>query len=463
MTGNRFFMYLSAIDSPRFMGRTLPLFLSLLCSSLAFGQAARLVFNNAAATMGSHPWVVFSPTSPGAYVVIDNPATTGIQQLVTTANVPVIKSEHETNKLRWATGATVGTFDVPFSTTSGVAMPLSVNKTTAGAGAGSIIFSTYNSLAIGTPVASGWNNDLYRPSDVTHMHDEPTGGANNSDNAIDRFWIIDAGEAGYAYTTKPAVTLAIGFDPAESAINGGNSPALAAANGNLVAQRFNSPLQKWYDIAVLGAQTGNAVGAVSPAPADFFRSWTLSNKLLPLPIQLAAWGGECQGRTVMLKWATASEQDNQWFTIERSRDAQDWAAVGTVPGAGNSSTMLEYSFVDADALPLAYYRLRQTDLNGTSTVSATIAVGCGTGGGTTIVNAWDEGDHLSLAVSSTQDGVYDLTLMDAQGKVMAVQAAQAIGTGITTLHVPKRGIATGIYLVQLQNSTNRMSRRVHLW
>ena len=443
------------------MLRIPPLLLGLFIFMQGHGQAARLVFQNI--DDSNHPWLVYSPGGTGTYVVVDNPATTGIQQLITTANVPVIKSEHEQNKLRWATGGATGTYAVPFSTASGVPMPLTVNKTTAGAGAGSIIFSTYNSQSIGVPLNAGWNNLAYMPSDVTHMHDEPTGVANNSDNAIDRFWIIDAGESGYAYSTKPAVTITFGFDPEETKVNGGNTAGLDWANGNLVAQRFNAPLNKWFDVAPYGSQTGYAVGGASPAPADFFRSWTLSNKLLPLPIQLAAWGGECQGRTVMLKWATASEQDNQWFTIERSRDAQDWAAVGTVPGAGNSSTMLEYSFVDADALPLAYYRLRQTDLNGTSTVSATIAVGCGTGGGTTIVNAWDEGDHLSLAVSSTQDGVYDLTLMDAQGKVMAVQAAQAIGTGITTLHVPKRGIATGIYLVQLQNSTNRMSRRVHLW
>jgi hypothetical protein len=60
------------------------------------------------------------------------------------------------------------------------------------------------------------------------------------------------------------------------------------------------------------------------------------------------------------------------------------------------------------------------------------------------------------------DGVYDLTLMDAQGKIITTRASQVINTGITTLRVDKRGISTGIYMVQLLNSTNMMSRRVHL-
>ncbi|HRQ84564.1 MAG TPA: T9SS type A sorting domain-containing protein, partial [Flavobacteriales bacterium] len=342
------------------------------------------------------------------------------------------------------------------------AMPLSVQVTTAGSADGSLVFSTYNSLAVGTPVNAGYDNNGYRPSDVTHMHDEPTGTANNSSNAIDRFWIIDAGEGSYAYTTKPAVNITFGFDPVETNGNGGNDPAIQAANGNLVAQRFNSSLGLWYDILPLGAQSGNTVGSVNPAPADFLRSWTLSNKNLPLPITLAAWEGRCDGGAVKLAWTTASEQDNLFFTIEKSRNATDWAAIGTVPGAVNSSQMIQYSFVDEDAHGLAYYRLRQTDINGSSTVSNTLAVGCGTGNGTAIVNAWDDGGYLNLVVSSTIDGAYDLVLMDAQGKVMASRGAQTINTGTTTLRVDKRDIATGIYVVQLYNSTNMMSRRVHL-
>ncbi len=423
--------------------------------------------------MNNHPWVVFNPdnnpaTNPGTYLVLDNSNSNAITQLgVTTA--PVIKSETELNKIRWATGSATGTYVIPFSTTSGVSMPLSLNKSTAGTGLGSIIFSTYNSLGktTGSPVITGWNNNNYRPSDVTHMNDEPTGLVNNSENAIDRFWIIDAGEGSYAYTAKPTVNITFGFDPNESFINGvtGNNPVLnSISNTNLVAQRFNSSINFWYDILPMGAQTSTTEvsGVIPPSPASFYRSWTLSNTLQPLPITLVEWDGQCEDRVVKLTWTTASEQDNHHFTIEKSRNANEWAAIGTVPGAGNSSSMISYSFTDDGAQGLAYYRLRQTDINGTNTVSNVIAAGCGTDNGTAIVNAWDDGDYLNLVVSSTLDAVYDLTLMDAQGKLMTTRASQVINTGSTTLRVDKRGIATGIYMVQLLNSTNVMSRRVHL-
>lgn len=445
---------------------------TLLCQ----GQAARLVFYGTSAALGQHPYVVFNPdpntaTNPGAYLVLANPNANAISyQGGLTSNAPIIKSEAEQNKIRWATGTSTGTYIIPWSTGGWIpdaAMPLTVEITTAGSGgaAPSLIFSTFNSQGktTGAPVATGWNNNNYRPSDVTHMNDMPTGAVNNSINAIDRFWIIDAGEGSYAYTTRPDVDITFGFDPREADLNGGNAAALNAGNNNLVAQRFNPGTGLWYDILPMGTQSGNTVGgAVPPAVGDFLRSWTLSNKNLPLPIQLVAWEGTCDGGTVLLKWATATEQDNAFFTVEKSRDALEWTAVGTVPGAGNSNGMLTYSFIDTERTSLAYYRLRQTDINGTSTVSGTIAVGCGTDNGTAIVNAWDDGSLLNVVVSATMDGLYDLALMDAHGKVVALHPALTILAGSTTLQVDKRDLATGIYLVQLYNNNQRLGRKVHL-
>jgi hypothetical protein len=442
------------------MKRVCTLLLCGISIPLCHGQAARLVLNNASASV--HPWIVFNPANnTGTYLVIQNPAPTGITQLIT-QNVPVIKSEQEENKVRWAVGTSTGSYVVPYSTASGVAMPLTVDVTGAGTGAGSLVFSTYNSLSIGTAVASGWNNDTYKPSDVTHMLDMPSGSVNNSNNAIDRFWIIDAGEGSYAYTTKPSVDITFGFDPVETAVNGGNSAGLDASNNNLVAQRFNSTLTFWYDVAVMGSQSGNTVGGVSPAPADLFRSWTLSNKLMPLPIQLVAWKGSCADGVVKLEWTTASEKDNAWFTVEKSSDLQHWWAIGTMPGAGNSDHPIHYVFTDAEGGDMAYYRLRQTDINGTDEVSGMIAVGCGESAGTEIVNAWQQDHQLDLEVVSGIDGLYDLDLVDVNGQRLRRLSGQVIRPGRTLLHVDVQDLAVGIYVVRLSNGVRAMARRVHL-
>lgn len=414
-----------------------------------YGQGARLVLNG-------DPYVVFDTTSAATtYIVVDNPATDAIT--TTPAGRGNIVSEREKNRIRWTQAATTGTYTIPFTTRSNVKIPLVVTKTTTGAVAAtsSMVFATYNWKGT-TTSANAWNNLLYKPSDVTHMNDYPTGSVNNSANAVDRFWIIDPSQATFNYTTLPAVTLTFNYDPAELV-----APNTATA-ATIGAQRFKTATQQWGDMMPQGTAAAGQVSGAAIAAGDFFRSWTLASVVTPLPIQLVAWNGTCKGETVELSWTTASEQDNDHFTIEKSADAATWTEIGQVQGAGNHSGMLHYSFIDQDGKGLAYYRLSQTDLDGTTATFDVIAAGCDAPDGIEIVNAWDDGDDLNVVVSSTLDGMYDLSLMDTQGKVMTVRPSQVINTGATTLKVNKGTIATGVYVVQLQNASNVMTRRVIL-
>ncbi|MBK8706464.1 MAG: hypothetical protein IPN33_24790 [Saprospiraceae bacterium] len=66
-----------------------------------------------------------------------------------------------------------------------------------------------------------------------------------------------------------------------------------------------------------------------------------------------------------MEWATATETDNAYFTIERSKDGRQFEAIAQVPGAGNSTIPLDYALTDENPLKgHSYYRLRQTDYNG---------------------------------------------------------------------------------------------------
>nr|WP_294860700.1 PKD domain-containing protein [uncultured Fluviicola sp.] len=86
-----------------------------------------------------------------------------------------------------------------------------------------------------------------------------------------------------------------------------------------------------------------------------------------LPIGLVSFEATAlDNNSVRLNWETSSEQDNDYFTVERSLSGVDgWEAIGIVSGAGNSETPKYYSMMDN--LPLSgvsYYRLKQTDYNG---------------------------------------------------------------------------------------------------
>ena len=87
-----------------------------------------------------------------------------------------------------------------------------------------------------------------------------------------------------------------------------------------------------------------------------------------LPIELIRFDASKAGNNVDLEWTTATEINNSHFTIERSTDGFQWTEVGIVEGQGNSSNNHTYKLTD-DALYAAdgivYYRLKQTDFDGT--------------------------------------------------------------------------------------------------
>lgn len=98
----------------------------------------------------------------------------------------------------------------------------------------------------------------------------------------------------------------------------------------------------------------------------------------PLPVVLTAWAAQRQAVGVRLRWATASEQQNARFDVQRSADGRAFATIATVPGGGTTFQPASYTVHDALAPPAAlYYRLRQVDVGGAATFSPVVAVGPG--------------------------------------------------------------------------------------
>jgi len=102
----------------------------------------------------------------------------------------------------------------------------------------------------------------------------------------------------------------------------------------------------------------------------------------PLPISLLSFDAVCKNDIVNINWSTASETNNDYFTIERSTDATNWEFVNNIPGNGNSNTVMYYSANDDKPYNgTSYYRLKQTDFNGQSETFSPVAVICGDAGG----------------------------------------------------------------------------------
>jgi hypothetical protein len=91
----------------------------------------------------------------------------------------------------------------------------------------------------------------------------------------------------------------------------------------------------------------------------------------PLPVNLISFDATViDDKSVQLEWATATESNNDFFTVERSTNTLFWEAVTEVNGAGNSSIEISYAALDNDPYwETSYYRIRQTDFDGKFTFS----------------------------------------------------------------------------------------------
>ena len=94
-----------------------------------------------------------------------------------------------------------------------------------------------------------------------------------------------------------------------------------------------------------------------------------------LPIELLYFNGVVCETGNKLYWSTASENNNNYFNIEKTRDGKIWNSISNMKGVGNSSTQLYYSFVDEDVENIInYYRLKQTDYDGKFKYSEIISI-----------------------------------------------------------------------------------------
>jgi len=96
-----------------------------------------------------------------------------------------------------------------------------------------------------------------------------------------------------------------------------------------------------------------------------------------LPVNLVSFiARKLLNSSVQLEWTTASEINNSHFTVEKSFDAVDWQIVEEISGAGNSTSVNHYQTIDNNPLPgISYYRLKQTDFDGTFEYSPIQSVG----------------------------------------------------------------------------------------
>jgi hypothetical protein len=144
-----------------------------------------------------------------------------------------------------------------------------------------------------------------------------------------------------------------------------SSSDIAVTNSTLLGTQMGTPSQTTYYRAVV--QNGTCPVAYS--------SYLTITVAQPLPIELLYLKGIGTEKGNLIKWVTATEQNNDYFTLLWSDNGNNFIAIMKKDGAGNSITNIEYEYLDeSPSNGINYYKLRQTDYDGKSEDSEPISV-----------------------------------------------------------------------------------------
>ncbi len=213
--------------------------------------------------------------------------------------------------------------------------------------------------------------------------------------------------AQYFATAHPDTTLATSPSPALEVISSkeywqldrtsgtGNTPVTLywenaawsgigdCSNNYLRIAHFNSSNSNWENnnesVTTSGSCSGASSGSITTnTEVTSFSPFTFGSILAGssvLPIELLSFTGNYENKNIVLNWATISETNNAYFTLEKSINTTTFNSIAKVDGKGNSNTQNNYSHIDTNPYNgINYYRLRQTDFDGKNTTSKIIAI-----------------------------------------------------------------------------------------
>ena len=181
-----------------------------------------------------------------------------------------------------------------------------------------------------------------------------------------------------------------------------------------------------------------------------------------LSIELLDFDGEILENGNHLFWTTASEKDNKGFWLQRSFDGTHFTNIDFMEGAGTKNQIQNYSYIDPNTTKgLFYYRLLQTDYNGTISYSYVITLQRKGIEQTTLSIHQISVDKNIVNIHTYTDNEFTLNMYDLNGKQIYTQTLY-LNKGHQTFHLPVVS-AKGMYLLQLVNEQENLVHKFEVY
>ncbi len=260
------------------------------------------------------------------------------------------------------------------------------------------------------------------------------------------YWTISPALA----TTFADLTLA--YNTGSYSGNIGNTSQLFIAHWDNTNSRWDLP-PGGGTVSVSGSTTA---GTATVTNVTSFSPFTFGSTDLAsgLPIELVDFSGEPKPYGVVLSWTTASEVNNDYFTVYHSASGANFESIGTVKGHGTTNATNNYTLTDLKpAIGKNYYQLKQTDFDGKSTSGEVISV--------TVVNLDPlvkiypnpvaQQQVLNVEINGLQANIQaEVQIINLQGNKLSGTTVSTDSEGTLIAAVEPRGLTPGLYILLVQ-------------
>lgn len=222
---------------------------------------------------------------------------------------------------------------------------------------------------------------------------------------------------------------------------------------NLTVAKASTGATAWTDVG--GTASANSTGSIISGAITSFSRFSIANTtagINPLPVELLNFTAESEGASVLLKWVTATEKNNDYFTIEKTKDGVTYSEVTKVKGAGNNTTLINYTAIDNEPYTGAsYYRLKQTDFDGKFTYSSLKKVDFNTSNNIgllqTVYPNPNEGEVINIDFTLDEDQQVMVEMHDLSGKsIYSLSLIVDKGNNKHTIYMANK-LSKGIYII----------------
>lgn len=227
----------------------------------------------------------------------------------------------------------------------------------------------------------------------------------------------------------------------------------------------------WLAALGSGALYEQGTGSVNPGTNTItwtglssFSDFTGNGNGSPLPINLLEFNATPLVEAVELTWTTATETNNDFFTLERAKDALNFEVIHIEDGAGNSNQILNYSWIDTNPFDgYNYYRLKQTDFDGAYTYSMLRVVNFNIpeSSSSNWVNVFPNpiiNNKVYLNFGEIESEKVVVTFYNLTGQVVWQQKITAVSNKTSELKI--EGVSHGLYYIHILNGSMVENKKI---